>query len=115
MVRMRETLAVLSRGMMVLTLSVFFAACTSPTARVADSKSTAFDATILPAEKIDKLLVVDCLLPGQVRKLGGALTYLTPRRPVKATALECEIRGGEYVAYDRADYATAFKIGRAHV
>ena len=110
MIRMREALAVLSKGVMVLTLSVFFVACTSPTARAPDPKPAAFDAATLPAEKVDKLLVVDCLLPGQVRKLGGALTYLTPRRPVKTTAFECEIRGGEYIAYDRADYATALKV-----
>ncbi len=55
-------------------------------------------------------LVVDCLLPGRVKKLGGQLTYMTPRRPIKTTARDCEIRGGEYVAYDRASYATALKI-----
>jgi hypothetical protein len=58
----------------------------------------------------DRFIVVDCLLPGQVRKLGGQMTYLSPRRPVKATASECEIRGGEYVAYDRANYATALQV-----
>ncbi len=58
----------------------------------------------------DKLLVVDCLLPGQIRKLGSQLTYLTQRRPIKTSALDCEIRGGEYVAYDRADYRTALNV-----
>jgi uncharacterized caspase-like protein len=58
----------------------------------------------------DDLLVVDCLLPGQIRKLGGQITYVTPRRPVKTSALDCEIRGGEYVAYDRANYATALSV-----
>lgn len=106
----RRALAALSKGVMVLTLPVFFVACTAPTARVPDPQPAAFDAATLPAEKVDKLLVVDCLLPGQVRRLGGAVTYLTPRRPVKTTALECEIRGGEYIAYDRADYATALKV-----
>jgi TPR repeat protein len=54
-----------------------------------------------------KLLIVDCLLPGQLKRLGGRMTYLTPQRPVRASASECEIRGGEYVAYDRANYETA--------
>lgn len=63
----------------------------------------------VPADT-QQMLIVDCLLPGQVRKLGQALTYLAPRRPVKTAAADCEIRGGEYVAYDRADYATALKI-----
>lgn len=56
---------------------------------------------------LDKLLVVDCLLPGQIRKLGSQLTYLSARRAIKTSAQECEIRGGEYVAYDRADLTTA--------
>lgn len=62
------------------------------------------------AKNADDLLVVDCLLPGQVRKLGSYSSYLTARRPIKTTAVDCEIRGGEYVAFDRADYATALKI-----
>jgi predicted nucleic acid-binding Zn-ribbon protein len=60
--------------------------------------------------RADKLLVVDCLLPGQVRRLGSTRTYLTPRRPAKTSASECEIRGGEYVSYDRANYATSLQI-----
>ena len=61
-------------------------------------------------EQTDKLFVVDCLLPGQIRKLGSQMTYLSSRRPVKTTAGDCEIRGGEYVAYDRSNYATALKV-----
>ncbi len=57
-----------------------------------------------------ELLVVDCLLPGQVRQLGQSMTYLTQRRPIKTSAQDCEIRGGEYVSYDRADYKTALTI-----
>ena len=58
----------------------------------------------------DRLLIVDCLLPGQLRRLGRSITFLTPRRPVKIPTSECEIRGGEYVAYDRANFATSLKI-----
>ena len=58
----------------------------------------------------NSLMVVDCLLPGQLRKLGAAKTYLTARRAVRTTAVDCEIRGGEYVAYDRANYATSLKV-----
>jgi len=61
-------------------------------------------------QNADKLLIVDCLLPGQVRKLGSSLTYLTPRRPIKTSAVDCEIRGGEYTAFDRADYRTALNV-----
>ncbi len=58
----------------------------------------------------DKLLVIDCLLPAQIRKLGSKMTYLSQRRPIKTSAVDCEIRGGEYVAYDRADYRTALNV-----
>lgn len=61
-------------------------------------------------EQTDKLFVVDCLLPGQIRKLGSQMTYLSSRRPVKTTAGDCEIRGGEYVAYDRSNYASALRV-----
>ena len=52
----------------------------------------------------------DCLLPGQLRRMGSRMNYLSPRRPVKTSASDCEIRGGEYVAFDRADYSTALNI-----
>lgn len=72
------------------------------------------DATKVLAEagtlKVGQLMVVDCLLPGQVRQMGSKLTYLTPRRPIKTAASDCEIRGGEYVSFDRSNYATALKI-----
>jgi uncharacterized protein len=55
------------------------------------------------------LEVVDCLLPGQVRQVGNA-TYLTARRPTRTTTADCRVRGGEYVAYDRADYKTALRV-----
>jgi hypothetical protein len=57
----------------------------------------------------DDLLIVDCLLPGQIRRLGTQVTYLSARRAIKTTAQDCGIRGGEYVSYDRANYATALK------
>ena len=58
---------------------------------------------------IADLNIVDCLLPGQIRSL-GTTKYMTPRRPVYTTAADCRIRGGEYVAYDRADYKTALAV-----
>ena len=57
-----------------------------------------------------ELQIVDCLLPGQIRQLGSHETYVSRRRPVRTSALDCEIRGGEYTAYDRADYQTALKV-----
>ncbi len=58
----------------------------------------------------EDFMVVDCLLPGRVRRLGGHTTFLTPRRPVRTTALDCRIRGGEYTELDRASYSTALKV-----
>ena len=64
------------------------------------------NAAISYQQRADELLPVDCLLPGAVRKLGNQMTYVTQRRPIKTTGVDCEIRGGEYVLYDRANYQT---------
>ena len=83
-------------------VSVFVVGCASqPNAPTPDFANT---------RDANSLVVTDCLLPGQVRQLGSRRSYLTPRRPIKTTISDCEIRGGEYVAYDRANYATALKI-----
>lgn len=58
----------------------------------------------------EDLLVVDCLLPGQIRQLGRQATFMGARRPIRTTQADCQIRGGEYVAYDRANYQTALKV-----
>lgn len=58
----------------------------------------------------EDLLIVDCLLPGQIRSLGRQATYLSARRPIRTTQADCQIRGGEYVSYDRANYQTALKV-----
>jgi hypothetical protein len=62
------------------------------------------------AIKIDDLMIVDCLLPGQVRQMGTEFTYLSARRPIRTSAKDCAVRGGEYVAFDRANYGTALKV-----
>jgi hypothetical protein len=61
---------------------------------------------------LQDVAVVDCLLPGQVRQLGST-TYLTQRRPIRTDAADCRTRGGEYVAYDRADYKSALNVWMA--
>ncbi|MCH7535615.1 MAG: sel1 repeat family protein, partial [Bacteroidetes bacterium] len=63
-----------------------------------------------PANQGDEFLIVDCLLPGQLRKLGRKAVYQTARRHIKTSARNCEIRGGEYVAYDASSYASALKV-----
>jgi TPR repeat protein len=62
------------------------------------------------ARNADDLLIVDCLLPGQIRKLGQSMTFMAPRQAIKTSGIDCAIRGGEYVAYDRSNYATALKV-----
>ncbi len=57
---------------------------------------------------------VDCLLPAHIRTLGKEMAYLTARRPIKTNAANCEIRGGEYVPYDRANYESALTIWLPH-
>ena len=58
----------------------------------------------------DEFLMVDCLLPARVKRLGQQLTFLGARQPMRTSGIDCEIRGGEYVAYDRADYRTALAV-----
>ncbi len=75
-----------------------------------------FSAPVTPAHATvttrnpEDFLIVDCLLPGQVRKLGRSATFMSARRPIRTTQADCEIRGGEYVSYDRANYQTALKV-----
>lgn len=57
----------------------------------------------------DQLYIVDCLLPPQIRQLGQNYTYASPRQPIKLTARDCALRGGEYVAYDQASFSSAAK------
>jgi TPR repeat protein len=61
------------------------------------------------SRSVDELVLVDCLLPGQIRQLGTRMTYLAPRRYVKTTKSDCGIRGGEFVLFDRSDYKTALQ------
>ncbi len=58
----------------------------------------------------EDLMIVDCLLPGKIRRLGRRTQTVTPRRPIRTAAVECRIRGGEYTAFDRADFDTALGV-----
>ena len=62
------------------------------------------------AENGKDYVVVDCLLPGRMRRLGTHATFVTARRPARITAEDCGIRGGEYTLADRADYQTSLKL-----
>ena len=39
--------------------------------------------------------MVDCLLPGQIRQLDETVTYVTERRLVRTSKVDCTTRGGE--------------------
>ncbi len=78
-------------------------ACAAPGSGTAQETTTS----------VERYLVVDCLLPGQRKRIGNKYSYIGPRRPAKLTDAECAIRGGEYVEYDRADYRTARKVWQA--
>lgn len=58
----------------------------------------------------DDLVIVHCSLPGQIRQLGQRTTYVSPRRPTRTTALDCRVRGGEYVLQDAANTKTALSV-----
>jgi TPR repeat protein len=95
--------------LLIVSLLSAVAGCTSPSlSGQAPDQSPSAMSSAAPG-RAEALFVVDCLLPGQVRKL-GQMTFLTARRPIKTSAQDCEIRGGEYVAYDRADYRTSLNV-----
>jgi hypothetical protein len=90
-----------------LALSLLAVACA--TAPQSGEYSGMSAATQSSGGGIDDLVLVDCALPGQIRQLGTAMTYLTPRREVKTTRKDCAIRGGEYIVFDRSDYSSALQ------
>lgn len=60
----------------------------------------------------EDMLVVDCLLPQKTRRLGRRATFLVPRKPIRTTAIDCRIRGGEHTAPDQANLMTALSVWR---
>ena len=89
---------------------VLLAATFAGSAVTAQTPAAPGDVQIAANAKAEDFLVVDCVLPQQLRRLGTRMTYAAPRRAIKTTTRDCEIRGGEYVSYDRANYATALKV-----
>jgi hypothetical protein len=101
------------RSFATVTIAVSLIGCSAtdsaPTAKTAAVNNSTMSAEAIHASRIAELQVVDCLLPGQMRMLGNR-SYMTPRRPATVTAAECQTRGGEYVAYDRADFKTSLRV-----
>lgn len=49
----------------------------------------------MSAQEADAPNRVECVVPGQVRRLGPDHLFLTPRRAVSLSAARCRARGGE--------------------
>jgi len=69
---------------------------------VAQQRTETEERIFIAAANMEDAIVVDCQLPGKLRKLGGTRTYLTPGRTVRTSAVECRTRGGEYTLGDLA-------------
>jgi hypothetical protein len=54
----------------------------------------------IAAANLEDAIVVDCQLPGKLKKLGGMRTYMTPGVLVRLSAVDCRARGGEYTIGD---------------
>jgi hypothetical protein len=61
-------------------------------------------------QEANKDMIVDCLLPAQIRKLANNFVYLPPRRSIKTTISNCEKRSGEIVSYSNVHTAVSKKI-----
>jgi len=62
------------------------------------------------AATADTLVIVDCLLPGRVQRLGAEATYVQARRAIKTSAADCRVRGGEYTEAGEATYAGLMRV-----
>jgi len=72
------------------------------------SVNNQLNSDILPPP--DPTLIVDCTLPARIKRLGPSSSYMGSRRALKTSSQDCEIRGGEYVAYDRANFNSALAV-----
>lgn len=63
----------------------------------------------IAAANMEDAVVVDCQLPGKLRRLGGTRTYLTPGRLIRTSAIACRTRGGEYTIGDLASGTLSLK------
>ncbi|MBX3329870.1 MAG: hypothetical protein KF722_05685 [Nitrospira sp.] len=87
--------SILDSFFMAVTLLVGLSACASDSSSVASVTSGGEVINVPDGPKSNEM--VDCLLPGQVRRLGTQMTYVTERHPIRTTKEDCTIRGGEQV------------------
>jgi hypothetical protein len=94
---MTEHPTILKRGASVLLGLGLVAVCAS--AQESEETQTRIR---IAAANMEDAVVVDCQLPGKLRRLGGTRTYLTPGRLIRTSAIVCRTRGGEYTLGDLA-------------
>ncbi len=58
---------------------------------------------------LDDYYMVDCVLPGQVRRF-GQMTQITKPRPARLEAFLCRARGGQYIEYDRSTFESSVRV-----
>lgn len=59
------------------------------------------------ARKPEDLVIVNCLLPAQLRQLGSKATYVKVLKPARLARWDCKARGGESVTAARYKSAQA--------
>ncbi|MFT3807027.1 hypothetical protein [Arenimonas sp.] len=59
------------------------------------------------ARKPEDLVIVNCLLPAQLRQLGSKASYVKVLRPMRLARWDCKARGGESVTAARYQSAQA--------
>jgi Caspase domain/Sel1 repeat len=108
---MRARTTRIVRGLHGIAAFALVVACTTPTAPRSDvNKSAETAARVqIAATNLEDTVVVDCQLPGRLQKLGAQQNYLTPGRLVRASALDCRTRGGEYTLGDLSSGTLSLK------
>ena len=100
-------------GLILLSLvlvSITLVGCPATTMRPSEAHRIGGDLSKNSPGGADDFIIVDCLLPGQVRQLGQRMVYLSRRQAVKTTAKDCAVRGGEFAVPGQSDYTKALMV-----
>lgn len=107
----------LACGLIATTATILLSACASPGGESVYQQAAGARDDPQTIERLvsqaEDLTVVDCLLPGKMRRMGRTITWVTRPRPVKQTATDCEILGGQYILFDRANPDTALAVWKS--
>ena len=58
----------------------------------------------------DDFIIVDCVLPGQIRQLGTGMMFISRGPSKKLTAEECATMGGKFAIPGQSDYTRALMV-----